>query len=284
MLLNVARCDYLTLTTFEEHDWQLNLADLYPLEFGKDVKKGGYSGKEWDGLFFGYGSQKGRKHYLLTTFGEDAETILHRTSSSTARCTRIDLQVTIRIPEYFDSRNLYDKLQAKDTKWNGRRLKPTLRQSGGGLDTVYIGSRTSQRFVRIYVKPDKNDQPAYLRYEVEFKGKLADQVRRLIVSRETFARNILHGELNRLPIYVSRTLGRIRETLHGERYTVKPETVYIEGSTIAWLQDSVSPAVVRLLHSHQDGIVMRKLLRQWVQYALDLNGYTDMDFNLDDFL
>jgi hypothetical protein len=280
MILNVARADYLTLTTFHQAKLiQDALADLYPDEFARPAKQGSYTGLQWSGLFAGKGKQNGVPHYIIRSHGEDAETVFWRTNEIAAKCTRVDLQITIRLPEFYSSRNLFDKLIAKDTKWTGRRMKPRIIQSGDDLDTVYIGSRTSDRLFRIYVKPGEDKQPEYIRFEVEYKRKLAQKVRNLIVSRETIPRAILAADLHRLPVYVSRILERFDDGLSGERYTIKPEKAWSDGSTIQWIENQIEPAINRLLLSHQDGPKMRTLLYRWAKYAYDLNRYTDMEFN-----
>lgn len=265
MHLNIARCDYLTLTTFKNGDSFISsIADLYPIQYAKEAKRGGYQGHEWDGLFVGVGKQRRKAHFILRASGEGSDTVMWRTRDLNCRCTRIDLQVTVWMPEKYEARKLYDILKSSDTIWPGRRLVPELRESGDGLDTVYIGSRTSDRFARVYIKPDTRGEPAYLRFEMEFKGAMAQAVRNAIVEKHGTVKHILRSELNRLPYLASRTLRVFERVLGSETYKVKPETVYGQNKTFDWLETQVEPAIFRLLHSHEDSGRMKALLERWV--------------------
>lgn len=265
MQINVARCDYLTLTTYDKSAELMScFADLYPKIFGKEIKTGGYQGHQWDGLFFGVGKQRRKAHFMMRASGEGSETILWRTAELDVRCTRIDLQITIWLPPKYEARKLYDILESIDTVWPGRKLVPELRQSGDGLDTVYIGSRTSDRFARVYIKPDHKGNPCYLRFEMEFKGSMAVAVRDALVEKRASTKNILRSELNRLPFTASRSLRAFSDVLGDVGTRIRPETVYSENSTLDWIERQVEPSVLRLLHSHEHGDRMRKILYRWV--------------------
>lgn len=265
MMLSAPRCDYLTLTSFKSGDeFLLSVEDVYPKKYSEEGKRpGGYEGFSWDGLFVGRGKQKGKPHYMLVASGEGAETVLWRTRDIDCRCTRIDLQVTVWIPPKYEARKLYDILTSTDISWPGRRLTPTLVESGDGMDTIYVGSRTSERFARIYVKPDHKGKANYLRFEMEFKGAMATAVRRAIVEQYGSAKKILRSELDRLPFAASRSLRAFEAVLGTESHKVRPESVYGKNTTFDWLETQVEPAIIRLLHSHEHKERMVKLLDAW---------------------
>lgn len=265
MLLNMARCDYLTLTTYHNGEGLLSsISELYPKQYGKDVKIKGYKGTQWDGLFYGVGKQRNKAHFMLRASGEGAETILFRTRDLSVKCTRIDLQITVWLPQNYQSRKLYDILESPDVEWPGRRLTPHIIQSGDGLDTIYVGSRTSERFTRIYTKPDMSGEAAYLRFEVEFKGNLAHEARRAITEQYGTTKSILRFELERLPYMASRALRAFSSVLGDSTHKIKPEFVLGQNKTLDWLEKQVEPAVMRMMNSHEHGDRMRNILVRWL--------------------
>jgi hypothetical protein len=86
---------------------------------------------------------------------------LSQNLTSLVRYTRIDLQITIPLPEWHSARALKDHMGA-----GGAMVE--LIEGKSGLDTVYIGSRESAHFWRVYVKEDENKR-RFLRFEVEIK-------------------------------------------------------------------------------------------------------------------
>lgn len=265
MQLNQARCDWVTLTTFD-HSQQIMgaLGSLYLAEDSKRVKIGGYEGALWEGLFYGTSQQRGKFHFMMRGSGEDAETIFWRTSEIDANCTRLDLQITIDIPAGYESRKLYDALANKDTSWPARVRGVSIIQSGDKLDTIYIGSRTSERFFRIYVKPDVSGNPAYLRFEVEFKKSMARAIRHALIEKTHNHNSILKSELNRLPRLDNVALLALSEILGMAGANIKPATVYGQNNTIDWLETQVEGSVLRMLHSHQHGDRMKMILLRWL--------------------
>lgn len=267
MLLNQARCDYLTLTTYHNGEQMLaSISDLYPTKFGRELKAGGYTGTQWDGLFYGVGKQRSRAHFIMRASGEESQTILFRTRDLELNCTRIDLQITVWVPQKYSARKLYDILVSDDIEWPGRRLKPTIIESGDNLDTVYIGSRTSDRFCRVYVKPDSKGNPAYLRFEMELKGNIAVEARRAICEGYGTSKTILRSELDRLPFGSSRALGAFSAALGVKGHKIKPEAVLGRNRTLDWLETQVEPAVLRMLNSHEHGERMRSILSRWISH------------------
>jgi hypothetical protein len=201
---------------------------------------------------------------MLRASGDCANTILYRTAKIEANCTRIDLQITIWLPTNYQARKLYDILTSIDVDWPGRRLTPHLIESGDGLDTIYVGSRTSDRFGRIYVKPDGEGRPAYLRFEMELKNGIAREARRAITENYGTKKNILRAELDRLPFAASRALRAFSDVLGANSHKIKPEIVLGQNKTLDWLENQVEPAVIRLLHSHEDGDRMRAIINRWL--------------------
>jgi hypothetical protein len=116
-----------------------------------------------EGIFYGAGQQNGRSHAVVEAKGNRAQEfynwIITKPSIVAGEwyCTRIDLQVTKPGPDAYDPHKAYTRLR----KPKGLHLSDT-------GNTLYVGSRKSDSFWRIYDKT-----PELLRVEIELKGKQA---------------------------------------------------------------------------------------------------------------
>jgi hypothetical protein len=124
-----------------------------------------YTGRSYiHGGFVGQAMQDGRLHTFCKVSGRMADPILYYLSqnlTSLVRYTRVDLQITIPLPDWHSARILKDYMEASNHL-------AELIEGKAGLDTVYIGSRKSSHFWRIYVKESEN-KDRFLRFEVEIK-------------------------------------------------------------------------------------------------------------------
>lgn len=265
MMLNKPMVDYLTLTGFSVvHD----LAKAFFEMSGhnpKVAKQMQYKGHATDGLFFGTARQSDKVHAMLRASGEVAMAALWKTADADANCTRIDVQVTVEKPDDYDVRKLYDALNdAPRWYWVGKVPNLSFIQSGDGCDTLYIGSRTSRRFLRIYVKPDKNGEPRYIRLELESKGARANAVRDAIRKDPDAIARVLADELQRLPDLSDSALMAFMDAIGPNAQGITEKRVESENATLDWLETQVEPAVFRLLHSHEHSDRMRTILERWL--------------------
>jgi hypothetical protein len=112
---------------------------------------------------------------------------------------------------------------------------------------VYIGSRASDVFVRIYDKFEESKQEEYkdcVRFEVEIKGRASKQL-----WKHMYESGAGVGYLVKLLVDVLRERGidlGIGSFDHIPTITLKKERTSVE-STLAWLYRSVGPAVGRLV-------------------------------------
>lgn len=175
--INVPMCDYVTLTTFDPaaakdaRQWLFSSGVAGEL-LREGAKQHQYTGWQFEYGFLGAGEQAGLIHNLLRISGQAAHYALRQlviADCSAWACRRLDAQVTIVKPPEWSSRRFADYVKASDTRGRGVRLIENL---SNGLDTVYVGSRTSNRFARYYVKAAASGH--LLRYEVEVKGERAE--------------------------------------------------------------------------------------------------------------
>jgi len=165
----VTTVDYLRIATWELKAYTHLSAKIRSNFHGKWeprhwLQYAGYGNADAS-IFMGSGEQQGERHYVFQCSGQKSQEffgfIMGLGLSNTAiYCTRLDIQQTIPHPPV---------LLRKVFKQNGRKAKTWIESDS---QTIYIGSRTSDRFTRLYQKIDQH----FLRLEHELKGKLARSV------------------------------------------------------------------------------------------------------------
>lgn len=262
--LGLPLLDYLTLTTWNTKQYEQWLKIL-PL-VGQERRAASvmqYRGHSVGQLFVGVAEQaKGnnkrpQRHYMLRASGEIANSV---DMSGDVRATRIDLQITTRLKEPFDA-DVLARMIDNMTWHSGRRPVTKAITSSDGLNTLYVGSRSSGRLIRFYVKQLDDGQRA-LRFEVEYKGKLADSVRKALLSGKPIA-GFLKSDLNKgggallnLPL-----IAGFDTLLRSEEYS--PSYTREESKTMQWLETQVSSTIARMLNDHDNSNKMRALIDVW---------------------
>ena len=253
--LNLPAIDWLTITTFNPvclqylDTWGTGVAK----HSDREKKRLQYTGKlhhnEEGSLYVGTGEQKGRPHHLVQASGllaDSAWTIARPfILGGTANITRIDLQVTVEYDrQTWDMAKMADYLRADDRGMSVSYLESQSGPAGSKLATVYYGSRSSDRFVRIYEKMGLGED-VFLRFEVEYKSPRAFQVARAL-AEDADARSILRGELDRVE---DPQLSAQFACLHdADAYPV--QAVKPEPATLKWLREQVAPALDRVVRDH----------------------------------
>lgn len=176
MLTNKVSLDYLRLATY-------NMESFGEIAKAMQVIKPSSTSRKWiqytgmgdDTHFFGHGlTNDGDDHYVAEVSGPESVHLFHY-DFEWVYATRIDLQITCECPEWYEAREFKDAIYPQEA-WaeKGRRRKPKLTESDTG-HTVNIGSRDSDRYIRIYEKFGE-DGRRYIRFEVEYKRKMAKSV------------------------------------------------------------------------------------------------------------
>jgi hypothetical protein len=256
LLLHTALVDWITATSYDDGFfdwWEMEL--LEECRSWSDKKIMQYTGRmfeiEGGTAFLGVAEQRGLFHYMLRLSGYAAEDRKGYVWSSMrnymVKVTRLDLQVTRPIDKSWSQWELVKRLKEKGRKtgWIESGTKAV------SFETVYIGSRTSERFTRIYVKMAGGTR--LLRLEVEYKGKRSDAIARRLsrgdLSSATAGQYLMH-EVQKT--YNDEPLRMLFEpALNG----VKPitEKLKVESSTEKtekWLLEQVLPAFTRHINDH----------------------------------
>lgn len=260
MLVNEPRCDWIRVTTFDKGQYEKMAQVVKDLAFDEEPEEGKflqYRGDWYSHAFHGQGEQNNYQHWLVNVSGELSQTalewIIKVTDVTLIKCTRIDLQVTVPLPESWDIRHHVDAL--RESMWPSRRRKVEFYENEGPGGTIYIGSRQSDKFARIYVKFTGSDEwPLCLRFEMELKGAVADVVFKTMHVDAASAGMLLRGEFDRFPIVESESWLSMEKALPSDGMPVlMPRNLPDDHKTIRWLVHKVTPAIKRMLNSHEHG-------------------------------
>jgi len=181
-----------------------------------------------------------------------------------AHCTRIDLQVTAEFaePQPLFLRKTYEACKNQPVL-NGRPPKYTFIEDTEGGSTLYVGSRSSMRFGRIYDKGREQgteEKGKQYRWELEIKDVLADQAVAMLVGSADVQHSILGvvgSFFTERHVPVSWTVPRL-----GEKFVI-PRIVQEDAGTLKWFNGPVASAVARLADTVGVEACLRALFAKW---------------------
>lgn len=274
MLVEAPACDWLTLS---EKLLPGTPSVLYGLTKqigtpGRESRRIGYLGKVYEffsirvphergAFFYGERAWKGADWALLVASGESAHFLLQHIWATdelqwlSIRCTRIDVQVTVRWPEYpLFLRHLARKDSVKATTVHG------LSEGDEWEQTLYLGSRSSPVLVRAYRKRVDDTRHDWLRVEVEYKRQASQDLFFDIVADKRVA-NWFAPVLERCSALYELIEGHLDDSPD------KPTIHRIEGNTFKWLSSVVANCVCRLLADDDHHEQMSELVAQWFEYS-----------------
>jgi DNA relaxase NicK len=136
----------------------------------------GFYGKKTRHVFWG----KREEWAMLQVSGGLCREMQSTLLDTRAKATRIDLQVTLQWSEIphkvleWAKRNSINARPADGRKWQTKSI-----DCDNELETVYLGSRQSEWYGRIYDKERESKNESYkncVRFEIEVKGKAAQAV------------------------------------------------------------------------------------------------------------
>lgn len=164
-------CDWVTIATYKLESYTDLAAYLRRQEptgwkGGTWLQYKGYRNKDIN-TFYGSGDQSNKKtHYICVVSGSWAgqwlPDFLAQPFAEQFYCTRLDVEKTRVAPSWWEPRKVKDRLG----KLN---ITTSMVESDTG-STVYIGSRRSGRFIRMY---EKDYGRKYVRLEIELKRHYA---------------------------------------------------------------------------------------------------------------
>lgn len=259
----VASCDWLT-RTFSDNKIREFVEDDF-ITSAAVLKAEGHESAAWSWMGYeGYsvgGLSWGRRDDgdILRISGGTAERLFDKYAHYQGNCSRLDVALTLRwpTPEYHVASQAYSRLvgQSDATK---RRLYSLITNSRGG-ETLYVGSRASDQFGRLYDKDAEQGLQRIScrwRYEVEFKSDRAAKVLELLQpSRERgkmylgIVRGFFEPRGVKLPPLADEQEIRV-EVLAPPRQV---------DTQLKWLREQVSPVVGRLRRLGMEASVIEAL-------------------------
>lgn len=185
--------DYFSGTTWHFERYKSLVMDIWPEgESGKRSSFLQYKGNRAGGIFHGQGEQNGRTSYYVQVDGASADDNRAALCHSQLKVKRVDIQFTLPKEEWFNSLQVHDDMLLGVWPSSKRQIRAILNE---GDDTIYIGDRTHDRFIRIYVK-----ERDFVRFELELKEERAVNAIKFIASGGVSAMaGILIAEIGKLP-------------------------------------------------------------------------------------
>jgi phage replication initiation protein len=192
---------------------------------------------------------------LLTRSGLSQREILRQLSDLDGRFTRLDIAKDVTdVP--IDLDRIYEAVSAGKNRGTARTFSQMHSPNGG--NTVYVGSRTSERFIRIYDKASQNGtfSKQWKRFEIECKGMVARAMASMLIKSENwdgvfndFALAML--TLNECPDYMAFFDGNTSE--------VGFPKIEKKSDRELWIMEQVTPAVVKHFVEFPDSEAIKHL-------------------------
>lgn len=282
-------CDYLSLTTYSWEIYKQWEEVLRRMELGEPTAKAysQYKGFMWgDDIELMRGDQAEGMHYMLVVKGANADVCLRHMVAwglgiyGDIKCTIFDVQITLPpLPQR-------PRLREIVTMWEDGAFSPFIGKGKpevwgwmkNGIDTMYIGSKSSDVFARIYDKPIAivNNAPVLgERYEVSFREKRSNTLFQRVISNplafsDKPMRDALLGHIRRLPPEMAVFLAAAqKEAVVGDPWIVE-RTAKGEPNGYQWLM-MCKPAIQRV--AAEKGVHGENIRRMLIEAFIEaVNG------------
>lgn len=264
LVLNEVLVDWITLTSFDQ-GVQALLTSVAESVINRDNRVYstwlGYVGVSDGKVFVGEQVIAGERHVILRASGIVADRIVrdYADKIKKARCTRLDLQLTIRL----DGRELMESL-VRHAKEKGMAHAVYVSDTM----TVYLYSRKSRKFLRVYQKP-----PGLIRIEFELKDTYAQSYLNAILTPFQLGK-----EREQVFQYLIEAVGHpeLNGVVKGAE-KLKPVMVKHYSKTDEWLLNSVLKTVQsramqneEVLLTYLEALQRIAALRKWESGMVDV--------------
>ena len=263
-----AHLDYLRLATWNTTAYAY-MAGRIMATYDWDYQPGKwlqYSGHRAKQFFIGSGEQQGRRHHVVSASGSLAERMRKSLMLFDGLyCTRLDIQMTIEQPDWVDLGKLHKSLG---------KIKTTLISSEEN-DTLYFGSRESEKFSRLYEKPlgDK----IFLRMEFELKGKMATGAWNAILAGETVGG--IYKRLLMQSILPIKFMNMFQNADHSATdHALRAEIEHDNAKTLKWIM-SLDAAMRRHMNNHEIGDQVIEIIRSWAAETIIVDNLHNNLYN-----
>ena len=246
-----ASCDWLTLTFREDYVRKYVREDAHELLEASRAR--GEDGTTWDWMGFSGWSCAGVSWGtrtdcdILRLSGGHAELLFSRFTYHPCNCSRLDIALT------FHFAHQVKRVASTNYHQLDIRVEPTAQRSNSlivntkGGETLYIGSRSSDQFGRVYDKGAEegaNDIAQRWRFEVEFKSERALAVLHKLTATK-----------DRSSMYIALVSSFFKQrgvdfpTLTRDMDITVPLPVELKSDdrALSWLAKQVKPTIQRLM-------------------------------------
>lgn len=256
--------DYIRVTTNKEGDNEYLERIGYEYQAGlpregditKPCSKLGYDGSSSGTSFIG----RRPDGVMFQISGRVPARCLHALDFDRVHVTRIDLQFTVRLPQYsndFGYRNLLAAEKWRDEQENKLNWAKIRRIDGRGAgDTVFIGSRQSESYGRLYDKHMEsrdNEYKTCWRYEVEYKGTKAVRAASILAGRKWAARTIYSMCAAQ---FTEWGFPRLLHPVESIELPIRDRDKSDTARKLEWLKKQVAPTVTELIdYGYEDDVL-----------------------------
>lgn len=254
----MASLDYLRLASFD-FNYAALIAEFmtrWPGEF-KHGRWLQYKGWKCEALFVGVGEQAGKRHMIISASGSLANDLARwMDNDRTFYCTRLDVQRTIERPRQASLARIRTQTKTKNT---------TLIQSRDN-DTLYVGSRESDCYTRLY---EKILDDTWLRLEFELKGARSRAAWGAMQHGKTASHIFFHYlSKSKLPNRVKSWYveSNDEDSFEADRQIV----LHGDRAKLRWLT-SLDDSIEKAMANHEIGEQVKELVRSWAGFADELD-------------
>lgn len=261
-----AAVDWVTMTVKDVNDREKVLRryqriKLAMLELGELPRPWGM--KSYRGFSIGHmrwGTRTDSDIIILS--GIDAQAFWTLFAPLCSNCSRLDLAVTCRIDSPMPGLLEMYKREARAIGRVPSRRYPHI-ENGTGGQTLYVGSRSSDQFGRVYDKAREQGDARWFdrcwRYEVQYQDTLAKLALKSIIDLPSSTE--LAGRINALVYtwFQTRDIPPLFELKGGAQVLERSAVVVTSSKQLAWLTTQVRPTVQQLLQGGFEDEVLQAL-------------------------
>lgn len=196
----------------------------------------------------------------LTKVGVPSRELLKRAIEMRGKVTRLDLAIDA-IDEKVNPHAVYSAALAGETKGTAQKIEA--RTGIDGSITVYVGSRESDKYARLYDKGLESGQGGdWKRLEIELKGDAAKQYGRVLAMDNTIqissftwstAKKMLYTEQGNYPVY-----GK-------ESDLISMPKINKETDTEKWLHMTILPLIERYIAKNPDSTIYDEIIQALIR-------------------
>ncbi|MCI0561596.1 MAG: replication initiation factor domain-containing protein [Nitrososphaera sp.] len=245
--------DWLTCTTHNRSiglqwfDIWRKIMEKNGAEFARSWSWKGYDGGSTEGARWGVGAAG----WILIVSGNRAQEVWKNLRPAETRVTRLDLAVTIELEarEVGLARAHYNAIGDEE-----RQRKYSFVENSKGGQTLYVGSRSSDHYGRMYDKGAEQKDAAGWRYRYEIvlkKPYATKMLKRLLEKSETkngYIETMTDAKAFVWDWFDARQVTPVFLRSSADKIVLETDyTVTTEERTLQWIQRSVSPAIQKLL-------------------------------------